>query len=108
MRVFKIEVDTTLDAAYIRLSDNPVVTTAAVSDEINVDLDEHNVLVGIECLALDAKIPYSKLTQDFHLHSQDEAKVRSLLPSIQKSKIQGNFQGVSVVRPATMHNTVDA
>ena len=48
-----IAVDTALHAAYIALSGLPVVKTISFNENIQVDLDEHGVVVGIELLDLD-------------------------------------------------------
>jgi uncharacterized protein YuzE len=81
MRI-SIEVDTTVDAAYVRLSQNPVEHTVKVSDEVLVDLDEHGVAVGIEVLSEAAELPFGRLVTDFHVHSEVVELLRLIRPSV--------------------------
>lgn len=60
-----ISIDTLADAAYIHLSDNKAVKTKEITDDVIVDLDRFNKVVGIELLAVDADLPYSSLENDF-------------------------------------------
>ena len=53
-----LEVDQLAEAAYVRFSDADVARTVAFNDEINIDLDEFGVVVGIEVLTLGAEIPF--------------------------------------------------
>ncbi|MCW2738858.1 DUF2283 domain-containing protein [Nocardioides sp.] len=77
-----VEIDHDADAAYIRLSAEPVVRSVAVGEEVVVDLDAMSVVVGIEMLSLDADIPYSVLVKDYHVRSEVTALLRRLRPSI--------------------------
>lgn len=81
-RRFIVEVDATANAAYIAMSDNKTTETVEVGDEVLVDLDELRVVVGIELLRIDADIPFQKLIDDFHVHSDDVETLRRLRPSI--------------------------
>lgn len=78
----KIEVDSTVDAAYIRLSSNHVVTTEAVTDDVMVDLDAMRVVVGIEVLSLNADIPFSTLVTKYHVHSDVIELLRRVRPTV--------------------------
>ena len=77
-----VRVDHDADAAYIRLSDEPVRRTVEVTPEVMVDLDEMNVAVGVEVLRLEAEIPYSQLTTDFHVRSEVVETLRRIRPSV--------------------------
>lgn len=81
---FSLTVDLDLDAytGYIGLSDNDVVRTRQLNDEVLVDLDEFGMVVGIEFLRLDAEIPFSRLTDEFHVHSDVVERIRALRPSL--------------------------
>jgi len=81
-RKFVVEVDTTADAAYISMSNEPVADTVQVTDEVLVDFDEFRIAVGIELLRIDAEIPFQKLIDDCHVHSDDVETLRKLRPSI--------------------------
>ena len=81
-RKFTVEVDTTADAAYISMSDEPVAETVQVSDDVLVDFDNVRVVVGIELLRIDAEIPFQKLIDECHVHSGDVERLRRLRPSI--------------------------
>lgn len=82
MSSINVEIDHDADAAYIRLSDESVARSVDVGDDVVVDLDEMNVVVGIEMLDLDADIPYSTLVTDYHVHSDVTDLLRRLRPSI--------------------------
>lgn len=68
--------------------------TREASEEVLVDLDEFNVVVGIEMLSIDGDIPFQRLIDDFHVHSSDVDLLRALRPSIGARLAQG-ADGVS-------------
>lgn len=77
-----VEVDYNAGAAYIELSDNEIARTVEVNRDIMVDVDEMGVAVGIEVLDLAARVPVTDLCRQFHIHSDVELAVRSVLPSL--------------------------
>lgn len=79
---FKLEIDLDAQAAYIRMRDEPVVSTEEVADDVLVDLDEYRVVVGVEVLTLTAKIPFSDLARNYHVHSDVIEHLRQIQPSI--------------------------
>ena len=64
-----IEVDTVVHAAYIKLSDAPVVRTVDFNGQIMIDLDEFGIAVGIEVLDERVPLPFTELVSDFHVHT---------------------------------------
>lgn len=78
----QVKIDREADAAYICLSDKPVVRTVEVTDEVLIDLDEYNVAVGIEVLELGAIIPFTRLHTEFHIHSNVVNVLRMIQPSV--------------------------
>lgn len=92
---YEISADLASDVAYIRLSKDKVFSTVAVTDNVNLDLDEFGIIIGIECLELDAEIPFNVLSNQFHLHSKDVEMVKRLLPSLTKSFLFGMSEGTS-------------
>ena len=81
-RKFFVEVDSTANAAYISMSDEDVVETKQITDDVLVDFDEFRIVAGIELLRIDAEIPFQKLIDDCHVHSDDVETLRRLRPSI--------------------------
>lgn len=81
----KVEIDPAADAAYIRLSDNPVARTTEVSELVFVDRDDMGVVVGIEVLGLDTTLPLDAIAKEFHVRSEVVARIYTLLPSIRNS-----------------------
>jgi uncharacterized protein YuzE len=79
---FTVSVDIEANAAYIAMSREPVATTKQVTDEVLVDLDAMNVVVGVEVLRIDAIIPFQRLIDEFHVHSTDVEMLRLLRPSV--------------------------
>jgi uncharacterized protein YuzE len=77
-----VHVDQMADAAYIRLSDAPVARTVTVREDINVDLDEFGVAVGVEALSIRAEIPFDDLTSCYHVRSEVVEMLRLIRPSI--------------------------
>lgn len=81
-RKFFVEVDSTANAAYISMSDEDVVETKQITDDVLVDFDQFRIVAGIELLRIDAEIPFQKLIDDCHVHSDDVEILRRLRPSI--------------------------
>jgi uncharacterized protein YuzE len=79
---FKVSVDVEADAAYITMSDSPVVNTVQVTDGVLVDLDALRVVVGIEVLRINADIPFQRLIDEYHVHSDDVELLRLLRPNV--------------------------
>lgn len=46
----KTTFDSLANAAYIKLSENPVARTRELSEDVMVDLDEYDIVVGVELL----------------------------------------------------------
>ena len=78
----ELTIDEAANSAYIRLLSSPVKTSKAVNDDVVIDLNEMNLVVGIEILDLEAEIPFTQLTTEFHVHSQTVELLRRLRPSI--------------------------
>ena len=53
---YQIEFDSEADAAYVRVSDAPVVRTSEVADGIIVDFDADDGMVGVEVLGLGGRV----------------------------------------------------
>jgi uncharacterized protein YuzE len=64
-----LQVDAEAGAAYLRLSDNPVARTVEFSDDIYVDLNALDVVVGVELLDLGTAVPLDELERRFHVGS---------------------------------------
>jgi uncharacterized protein YuzE len=50
LKILEVTYDPQAKASYISLSDRPIAKTLEYADFINLDLDAHNGLVGIELL----------------------------------------------------------
>lgn len=98
----KIEVDTDVHAAYIRLSDEPVVRTVECTEHVMVDLDQYGVAVGVELLDETTPIPFQALLTDFHVHSEVVDLLRLIRPNVSSflSVHQGS-EGVATTKAAT-------
>ncbi len=91
---FVVSIDVEANAAYVGMSDREVRQTREASDEILVDLDQYDVVVGIEFLRIDAEIPFSRLVDEFHVHSDDIEQLHRLRPSVAAS-MMSSAEGVS-------------
>jgi len=81
----EVRIDDELDVAYIRLSKAKVHRTVEMTDEVNVDLDEFRVVVGVEVLSLDATIPFTRMHEELHVHSDVIETLRKIQPSVAAS-----------------------
>lgn len=90
---FAVSVDLEADAAYIRLLEQPVARTVLVGGGVNVDLSELDVVVGIEMLTIDSRIPFGRLVSDFHVPADAVDRLRALMPSIQESVLRQSSDG---------------
>ena len=77
-----IELDTVVDAAYIRLATAPVARTVAHDDRINIDLDVHGVVIGIEVLGEGVPLPFAELVDRYHVHSDVVEMLRVIRPDV--------------------------
>lgn len=76
-----IEVDGTAQAVYVDLGvgERGIASTVEVLPNVNVDLDDFGVAVGVEVLTLSLRgIPLSELTAKCHFREEDQALVRKL------------------------------
>ncbi len=78
----RLTVDWSVNAAYIELSSDEVASTKELESGINVDLDELDVVVGIEVLELDADLPWQRLRDEFHVPSRVVDLLYKLRPTI--------------------------
>jgi len=93
---WRLSINTDTDVAYIRMTNNEVVETVEATDEVLVDVDKHDVVVGIEMLRLDAQIPFTDLITKFHVHSEDVDYLQALMPSV-KVQLQIGTDGTNTV-----------
>ncbi len=96
-----IEVDTTLHTAYIQLSNEAVTHTVELSEDILIDLDALNVVVGIELLDDNAPLPFDRLLSDYHVHTEVIDLLRLIRPTVSSylEMTHGN-DGATKSRPA--------
>jgi len=78
----RLSIDLEADAAYLKVSDNTVVRTSEVSPGVQVDLDEYNMVVGVEVLALDVEIPVEELTTKYHMREEQMLILGAIRPSV--------------------------
>ena len=78
----ELTIDQSANSAYIRLLNKPIKASKVVNDDIIIDLDDMNLVIGIEILDLEAEIPFAELVKDFHVHSSTVELLRKLRPSI--------------------------
>ena len=78
----RVSIDLSVDAAYIKIADHPVARTRELTDDVLVDLDSYDVVVGIELLTLNAAIPLSALATECHVPQAALAIIASLEPGL--------------------------
>lgn len=67
---FSVELDELSAMAYVTFSDGPVAKTIAINDDLNIDLDEHGNVLGIEYLNLHAELPEDRLITEFKMDAE--------------------------------------
>lgn len=80
-----VSVDRDVDAAYLRLSDEPVMRTVEVGSGLLVDLDNYGMARGIELLDLSAPLPpaeLNELVKKCHVPGCAYDLVMQILPAI--------------------------
>lgn len=78
-----LEMDHDVEAAYIRLSNERIAFTEELNQHVMVDLDEMRVVVGVEILGFRTKIPFTRLHEEYHVHSRVVEQLRQIQPSIE-------------------------
>lgn len=81
-KVSGLEIDNEVGAAYLQLANNPIVRTCEVIRGVLVDLDEFDVVVGIEVLDLDVTIPRQALITRFHVMEHDVNRLDAIRPRV--------------------------
>lgn len=90
---FEVTIDNDADAAYITMTNRTVAESRELGGGVIVDLDDMRVVVGIEILGLETRIPYQRLVEEFHVHSDDVDILRSIQPTIGRFLMQVSFDG---------------
>jgi uncharacterized protein YuzE len=93
--VVSMEIDQDVGAAYVRLSVGHVARTVEFSEDLNIDLDRHGVVVGIELLDLGTAIPLDDIAERYHIRTE---ALRTLLASLVRSRPQTTVAGSTVAR----------
>jgi len=65
-----VEVDQVAGTAYLRLSDRAVARTEEFNDWILVDMDEFDIVVGLEFLSVTDDIPLEDLVSRYHIRRE--------------------------------------
>jgi uncharacterized protein YuzE len=78
----RVEIDRNVNAAYVTVSAEPVFRSVQVTEDVLVDLDRFDVVVGVEVLSLAAELPVDRLMAEFHVHSEVIAALRRVRPSV--------------------------
>ena len=73
--------DAAADALYIKLSSNPVVTTAEIDEGTNVDLAASGALIGIEVLSPDRPWPLHRILGRYAISNEDAVMLMTAYPS---------------------------
>lgn len=94
----RLVVDQDAEAAYMTLTGHAVARTVEMSDSIAVDLDEYDMVVGIELLTLtNPQLPLDELIHGFHLPSDQleiiRARVEEIIRIISGSSAVAEQQG---------------
>lgn len=82
MATISIKIDVQADAAYIKLLDAQVHSTVSLTDDVNIDLDAHGRVIGLEVLTLEADIPFTDLIENYHVTSDVIESLRQIRPSV--------------------------
>lgn len=94
--VISVEIDQDASAAYVRLSAGHVARTIEFSEKLIIDLDEHDVVVGIELLGLATAVPLDDIAEQYHI-LRTEA-LTTLVESLVWGRPQTTVAGSTVAR----------
>jgi uncharacterized protein YuzE len=98
----RIGLDRDADAAYIAVSDSPVARTRQITPEVMVDLDEFDIVTGIEILGLDAAVPFDRLASECHIHSDVIDVIKLIRPTVGAFVFQTSVASAGSMRSMTM------
>jgi uncharacterized protein YuzE len=73
----RLDFDLNVGALYIRLSDQPVVTTDEAGDNANVDLDQVGRVVGIEVTSAAHRWPLAAILDSYQISEAEAAQLRA-------------------------------
>lgn len=90
-----LEVDRDAGAAYLTLSDNEIVSTVEVVPEVQVDMDEFGVAVGVEILDLNMVVPVSKIASACHIKSDKLGALTALRGTVNSLVMRASPQGAA-------------
>jgi len=76
--IIAADVDRTAGTAYLRFLDHPVKRTEEFDDVTMVDLDEFDVVVGIEFLDLETEVQIDQLLTKYHISSEAASLLRMI------------------------------
>ena len=110
-RKMSLEIDQEAGAAYLQFSDDFVHRTVDFNDSIAVDLDEHDVVIGVEIIDLTRSVPLDELAERFHIHTEDLATLLQALRSSTTSRHVGSpvaRQSPGALRAQTVTTLVPA
>nr|WP_282921241.1 DUF2283 domain-containing protein [Mobiluncus sp. Marseille-Q7826] len=77
-----LDVDLSINAAYLRLSNSVVARTEKLSESMLIDLDSLGVVVGLELLDFNESIPVDKLIREFHVRSEFVENLARIQPTL--------------------------
>ncbi|OBI23829.1 hypothetical protein A5711_10025 [Mycobacterium sp. E2238] len=97
--VITLSVDTSVGAAYIRLTDEPIAETVEETSDIQVDIDATGAVVGIEVLNLSADLPVESLSEKFHFSDPNHVLALSQVKHAIHAAMFSQGPGPSLVPP---------
>jgi len=103
---FEVSIDNDADAAYIKMTPRSIAESRELGDGVIVDLDDMAIVVGIEILGLETRIPFQRLVDEFHVHTEDVKYLRALQPSINGFLMQFSSDGTT--RSDTFRGSMNA
>lgn len=110
--VLSLEVDGDAGAAYLKLSAAAVARTVAFTDDVFVDLDEHDMVVGVEVLDLTTAVPLDDLAKAHHVRAETLKLLVSAITSsstTQSAALGGRFySSTDASQPRWTHPTAVA
>jgi uncharacterized protein YuzE len=80
MSVFTLEPE--LGLAYFKFSEAKVHRTVELNEDLNVDLDEEGMPIGVEFLRSAPNVPFDRLRDEFAFKLSQLDLIRRVLPTI--------------------------
>ena len=102
-----VKIDTSAQVAYVQFSSAGIAKSCELGDDIILDFDGYNRVIGIEILDFDARIPFADLSKKYHVPSDVVDYVRIIQPTFRQWLHNSSFTNDAVLSDFALPRLVD-